>query len=224
MWARTASARRCCRAGAGQRLLRGLLQRRRRPGRAHLRRALRRSRRRGRASSRGLPASRRRCSSSTSNRGHDRPSPARRAPARARPRARAEPEVELVQLPAAAARNGDRIEARSCRGRTIWSRCGSRSSSGCATTSRRTGSRTSSSACRAGSTPPSPQRSPRGRSGPSACIASPCRHGSPRTQPGATRSRSRGTSAPTIASSRSSASSRPTTKRSPKRSRGMSAT
>ena len=125
-------------ARARQRVLRRVLQRRRRPGRADLRRPLVRARRRGRGASRARPGSRRRCSSSTS-------SPRRvigrrlrdvRRRALARERETAPPVHGRARRARRAA--GERragAAARSSPFEPSSSRCGSRSSSACATTS-----------------------------------------------------------------------------------------
>ena len=131
------------RAGTRQLVLRRALQRGRRAGRADLRRALGRARRRGRGARarrrvRGGAARRRR----RSRRGR-RPPAARRAPARARARAghgragRRSSFAPPRDQPEPSAGADRRLSS------TSSSRCGSRSSSGCTTTSRRTASGTS---------------------------------------------------------------------------------
>ena len=137
---------------ARQRLLRRLLQRGRRPGRADLRRPLAGARRggpraRARARLRGGAAGRRH---RPGRRG--RPPAPRRPPARARPRARTAARCPVVAVGDCRS-HGDRIEPFLAEPLASSSRCGSHSSSGCATTSARTASARSSSASRAGSTP-----------------------------------------------------------------------
>ena len=104
------------------------------------------------------------------------------------------------------------------------SRCGSRSRSGSATTWRRTGSRTSSSAPRAGSTRPSRRLSAWTRSAPSACTACRCRRATRRRARARTRARSPRTSAAASSRFRSRTSSPRSTMRStsrPAASRGL---
>ncbi len=135
-----------------QRLLRRVLQPRRRPGRAGLRRTLGRPRRRGRGDRartriRGGVARRRR----RSDRG-DRPPAPRRAAPRARPRARRLAGGRGDRRRAAPRSETESAAARSSPSRPSSSRCGSRSSSASATTSKRTGSATWWWPSRAGST------------------------------------------------------------------------